>query len=197
VVAIGCGKICLAHGFRARPASYWCSGGGIAQEFDPYHRWLGIPPNQQPANLYRLLGIELFESDLPAADQSPRVADSVPPARDLSDLFEEAEREAAALPPVVKPQKRHRRSWLPTGGQAPSPPPQATYPQPRPFPARSPVSLWALFGVPAAAVAVVLALLFWFSGNTKDILRAMDMVFQQSARRVRHGLDARGSCPIG
>lgn len=32
-------------------------------DFDPYHVWLGIPPKDQPPNHYRLLGIELFESD--------------------------------------------------------------------------------------------------------------------------------------
>src|SRR5579863_8893615 len=31
--------------------------------FDPYHKWLGIPPNEQPPNHYRLLGISLFEAD--------------------------------------------------------------------------------------------------------------------------------------
>ncbi len=31
--------------------------------FNPYHKWLGIPAEQQPPNHYRLLGIELFESD--------------------------------------------------------------------------------------------------------------------------------------
>ena len=31
--------------------------------FDPYRKWLGIPPNEQPPNHYRLLGIGLFESD--------------------------------------------------------------------------------------------------------------------------------------
>lgn len=31
--------------------------------FDPYHKWLGIPPAEQPANHYRLLGLTLFESD--------------------------------------------------------------------------------------------------------------------------------------
>src|SRR5258708_10816338 len=31
--------------------------------FDPYHKWLGIPPAEQPPNYYRLLGITLFESD--------------------------------------------------------------------------------------------------------------------------------------
>lgn len=31
--------------------------------FDAYHKWLGIPPKDQPPNHYRLLGIELFETD--------------------------------------------------------------------------------------------------------------------------------------
>jgi len=35
----------------------------MAEPFDPYLKWLGIPPKHQPANDYRLLGIELFESD--------------------------------------------------------------------------------------------------------------------------------------
>ncbi len=35
----------------------------MAGEFDPYRMWLGIPPNEQPANHYRLLGIPLFEED--------------------------------------------------------------------------------------------------------------------------------------
>ncbi len=34
------------------------------ESFDPYHRWLGISPKHQPADYYRLLGIEQFESDL-------------------------------------------------------------------------------------------------------------------------------------
>lgn len=32
--------------------------------FDPYHKWLGIPPKDHPPNHYRLLGLELFESDV-------------------------------------------------------------------------------------------------------------------------------------
>jgi len=31
--------------------------------FDAYHRWLGISPKDQPPHHYRLLGIDLFESD--------------------------------------------------------------------------------------------------------------------------------------
>ncbi len=33
------------------------------QDFDPYHRWLGIAPKHQPPNHYRLLGLEEFEPD--------------------------------------------------------------------------------------------------------------------------------------
>jgi hypothetical protein len=42
----------------------------MAAAFDPYHRWLGIPPKDQPANLYRLLAISLFESDPDVIDQA-------------------------------------------------------------------------------------------------------------------------------
>ncbi|MGH7135341.1 MAG: hypothetical protein ACREHD_06345, partial [Pirellulales bacterium] len=45
----------------------------MGQAFDPYHKWLGIPPAEQPPNHYRLLGLTLFESDtdviLSAAEQ--------------------------------------------------------------------------------------------------------------------------------
>jgi hypothetical protein len=32
--------------------------------FDAYYKWLGIPPNEQPPNHYRLLGLQLFEVDV-------------------------------------------------------------------------------------------------------------------------------------
>ena len=45
----------------------------MAEAFDPYYKWLGIPPEDQPPNHYRLLGIKLFEADADvianAADQ--------------------------------------------------------------------------------------------------------------------------------
>src|SRR5688572_21344728 len=31
-------------------------------DFDPYHEWLGIPPNEQPPHAYRLLALTLYES---------------------------------------------------------------------------------------------------------------------------------------
>jgi len=41
--------------------------------FDPYHTWLGIPPEDQPPSYYRLLGLKAFEDDADviehAADQ--------------------------------------------------------------------------------------------------------------------------------
>lgn len=36
----------------------------MSASFDPYHKWLGIGPKDQPPNHYRLLGLENFESDL-------------------------------------------------------------------------------------------------------------------------------------
>ncbi len=38
--------------------------------FDPYHVWLGIPPIEQPANHYRLLGLRDFEHDLDAIESA-------------------------------------------------------------------------------------------------------------------------------
>lgn len=35
----------------------------LKTDFDPYYEWLGIPPAEQPPNLYRLLGLQKFESD--------------------------------------------------------------------------------------------------------------------------------------
>ncbi|MGO8749328.1 MAG: hypothetical protein ACLQNE_25485 [Thermoguttaceae bacterium] len=35
----------------------------MPQDFDPYHRWLGIHPEEQPASHYRMLGLAAFESD--------------------------------------------------------------------------------------------------------------------------------------
>lgn len=32
-------------------------------DFDPYYQWLGIPPDEQPPNHYRLLGLRLFETN--------------------------------------------------------------------------------------------------------------------------------------
>ncbi len=38
----------------------------MPQVHDPYLEWLGIPPEEQPPHLYRLLGLPLYESDMEA-----------------------------------------------------------------------------------------------------------------------------------
>ena len=35
----------------------------MAKIFDPYYKWLGIAPEERPPTHYRLLGLNLFESD--------------------------------------------------------------------------------------------------------------------------------------
>ncbi len=35
----------------------------MTSSFDPYHQWLGIAPDEQPVNHYRLLGVRLYEGD--------------------------------------------------------------------------------------------------------------------------------------
>jgi hypothetical protein len=35
----------------------------MSEAFDPYRKWLGIPPKDQPPHHYRLLGIAAFEDD--------------------------------------------------------------------------------------------------------------------------------------
>ncbi len=35
----------------------------MSEDFDPYYRWLGIPPEEQPPHHYRLLGVKPFEED--------------------------------------------------------------------------------------------------------------------------------------
>ena len=42
----------------------------MAGPFDPYHKWLGIPPSEQPPHHYRLLGIPLFEDDVQVIEAS-------------------------------------------------------------------------------------------------------------------------------
>ena len=35
----------------------------MAEQFDPYRKWLGIPSQDQPPNHYQLLGIPALEND--------------------------------------------------------------------------------------------------------------------------------------
>ncbi len=41
-----------------------------SERFDPYYTWLGIPPTEQPPNSYKLLGLQLFEGNLPVIENA-------------------------------------------------------------------------------------------------------------------------------
>ena len=42
----------------------------MAESFDAYHEWLGIAPKDHPPNHYRLLGIDLYESNADVIDNA-------------------------------------------------------------------------------------------------------------------------------
>src|SRR6185503_4065746 len=45
-------------------------GTAMNNKFDPYHIWLGIPPDEQPPNHYRLLGIQVGESNVEVIERA-------------------------------------------------------------------------------------------------------------------------------
>lgn len=58
---------------RSRSLPLTHRGTEMSGQFDAYHKWLGIPPEEQPPHYYRLLAIRIFEDDVDvieaAADQ--------------------------------------------------------------------------------------------------------------------------------
>jgi len=42
----------------------------VQEPFDPYRKWLGIPPKDQPPNYYRLLGLQNLETDAETIDHA-------------------------------------------------------------------------------------------------------------------------------
>jgi hypothetical protein len=88
----------------------------MSNPFDPYYKWLGIPPAEQPAHHYSLLGIRLFEPDSDviemAADQRMAHLRSfhAGPHSDLSQkLLNEV---AAARICLLKPDRRAKYDEL-------------------------------------------------------------------------------------
>ena len=125
----------------------------MQQGFDPYHKWLGIPPQEQPANHYRLLAIPLFESDPEVIEsaanqrmghvrtfqagrystQSQQILNELAAARVCLLSAEkkaayDAELEASLAPPLPLPPQQHP----PTSAILPSPPPPLTQVPPPP-----------------------------------------------------------------
>ncbi len=55
----------------ANPLKCFSNGvDGMTDSFDPYYKWLGIPPAEQPATYYRLLAITPFETDTEVIDNA-------------------------------------------------------------------------------------------------------------------------------
>ena len=44
----------------------------MSEMVEAYQKWLGIPPEDQPPDHYRLLGLELFETDRPTIDAAAK-----------------------------------------------------------------------------------------------------------------------------
>ena len=59
------GEVCRRDRLLARKVNR-----AMSEPFDPYRKWLGILPKDQPPNHYRLLGIATFESDLDVIDNA-------------------------------------------------------------------------------------------------------------------------------
>jgi hypothetical protein len=128
--------------------------------FDPYHKWLGIPPAEQPPNHYRLLGVALYEPDAdviesaadrqmahvqthkhgPNAEESQKLLNELSAARVcLLDSRKKAAYDAE-LRARLSPKRAARAVQIPVQHAAPppaapptSPPPLA--PSPKPLPA--------------------------------------------------------------
>jgi hypothetical protein len=148
----------------------------MAERFDPYYKWLGIPPKDQPPNHYRLLGLELFESDPEVIDaaanrqmayvheaatgeyfkESQRILNELAAARRcLLDAQKKAAYDETLQPSVPdkvrrNAQRRRRREVVPP------PPPQPAGPEIAPPPAppeAAPLELAPPWGGPAIGLA--------------------------------------------
>lgn len=114
----------------------------MADAFDPYHKWLGISPKDQPPNHYRLLGVELFENDPDviesAADQRMTHARTFQTGQSSADSQRILNELSAAKLCLLEPQKKaayDRQLRAKLKAAAPPPMPGATIAAPLPAPA--------------------------------------------------------------
>jgi antitoxin component YwqK of YwqJK toxin-antitoxin module len=104
-------------------------------EFDPYYKWLGIPPQYRPPDHYRLLGLEAFESDREviraAAERQAAYLQNykIGPQSELSQrlLNEVSKAKVCLLDPAKKSKYDHaiRTAAMPPLGEVPAAPPYA------------------------------------------------------------------------
>lgn len=82
----------------------------MAEAFDPYYTWLGIPPEEQPADHYRLLGVRRYESNMDvinnAADQRMAHVRTFQAGKRSAESQKLLNELAAAVVCLASPQKR-------------------------------------------------------------------------------------------
>ena len=82
----------------------------MAEAFDPYHIWLGIPPEDQPPHHYRLLAVKAFESNPDvlesAADQRMSHVRSFQSGKHAAESQKLLNELAAARLCLLSPEKR-------------------------------------------------------------------------------------------
>lgn len=93
---------CSAIALSGRPRG--CAGQIMDSSFDPLYTWLGIPPQEQPPDHYRLLGVQRFEENREvishAADQRMahvRSFQNGPHARDTQRIMNELSKASGCL----------------------------------------------------------------------------------------------------
>jgi hypothetical protein len=141
----------------------------MAENFDPYHRWLSIPPEEQPPNHYRLLGLKVLESDLDViesaadrqmthvrtfqggkyADDSQRILNEISTAK--VTLLDPSKKKSydAALTAKLEEAKRARRAERPLAVAQPLPAVETPLPLGQP-PVAQPPTVAPPMSLPAA-----------------------------------------------
>jgi len=116
----------------------------MSDAFDPYYQWLGIPPEEQPPDHYRLLGIKLFEQNPDvieaASDRQMGHLRTYQGGRH-SDLSQKLLNEvAAAKVCLLRPQQKaaydKELKALAADRTTPQPAPAGESPRPAPMPRR-------------------------------------------------------------
>lgn len=156
----------------------------MAEQFDPYHKWLAIPPKDQPPNHYRLLGVELFEPDLDviesAADQRMAHVRSFQTGKNSALSQKLLNELAAARLSLLQPDRKARYDAELREKQVDAPVSPAFEEAAEPFPSVAPVSetpdythhrnalpRWVLPAGSAAIVVLLAAILLMLRGDTK------------------------------
>lgn len=101
----------------------------MTEGFDPYHKWLGIPPTEQPADHYRLLGVADGESDPDvidaAADQRMLFLQSMANGQHVEESQRLLNEVSAARRCLLDPDQRTAYDYTRKPAASPPPPPPA------------------------------------------------------------------------